>query len=356
MGKFTSGPVLTKLDHGLAPFVYAEQLTLRSGNWYAVVLTWDRPGNKLQLYVNGMLMGYYNQAGNFDNGKEELYIGNPAMIIRDLVISDRIPQEQEIRDNYKSKRPSGNEPADEDIRKAVVLIDHPPLEMERDPSWKEAYSCSFKNKEDLKSWIFQTGDLYRDLFDVRITEDGLLIKTPKEIGLDSRMYLWSPKSFQGDQWIEFDFRLESPAGLALLAICTRGAYGEDHFEDHGVEKTGSMDIILNKTLNYHWEYMRRVEMMRTDVETQYLSKNPWHWRMHYSCFPRLQENHWYRLRLLKIGNRLHGSIDGKTVFDVKDDLHANNGPVLNFGRIGLRQMYNTTMRYKNFSVYQKQIK
>lgn len=114
-----------------------------------------------------------------------------------------------------------------------------------------------------------------------------------------------------------------------------------------------MSVILSKTVNYHWEFMRRVEVMRTDLETQYVSKNSWGKKMYYGCIPRFEQNHWYRLRFVKLGNRLHGSVDGKTVFDITDYPFINNGPVLNFGRIGLRQMYNTTMRYKNFIVYEK---
>ena len=167
------------------------------------------------------------------------------------------------------------------------------------------------------------------------------------------MYLWSPKSFEGDQWIEFDFRPESPKGLALAVFCASGSQREDFINDHGLQKTGSMGVILEQTRNYHWEYFRRVDIMRTDVETQYLLKNPWGRTLHYGCIPLLQENRWHRLRFVKIDNRLHGAIDGKTVFDAMDDADANHGPVFNFGRFGFRQMYNTTMRYRNFVVYER---
>ncbi len=114
-----------------------------------------------------------------------------------------------------------------------------------------------------------------------------------------------------------------------------------------------MGFILNQTRNYHWEFMRRVEMMRTDMETQYFAKNPWNYKMFYGCIPRLEQNRWHHLRLVKVGNRIHGSIDDMTVFDLNDDSFNNNGPVLNGGRIGIRQMYKTRMLYKNFEVYTK---
>lgn len=355
VGKFTptTGHIMAHLDYGLAPFVYAERLTLRRGSWYFVVLTWDRPAQKLRLYVNGRMMGYYDSAGGFAEPSEELYLGNPMMIMRELTIEEAVLEEGEVLARYREKRPAGNDRADEDIRQAVDILERPPLNLKQDSSWKETYACGFNRQKELDEWVFQTGDKLRDQFELRATQEGLLAATPRMIDTESRMYLWSPRIFEGDQWIEYDFRLESPTGLSLLVVCCRGPQREDFILERGVEKTGSMGTILGKTVNYHWEYMRRVEMMRRDVETQYLSKNPWHWRLHYGCIPRLEQNRWYRLRFVKSGHRLHGSIDQKTVFDVVDDASANNGPLLNFGRIGLRQMYNTTMRYRNLVVYGK---
>jgi hypothetical protein len=165
------------------------------------------------------------------------------------------------------------------------------------------------------------------------------------------MYLWSRRTFEGDQWIEFDFRVESPRGLALLVACASGMQREDFFADHGIPSTGSMGTILSDVRCYHWEFLRRVEAMRTDVETQYLAKNNIGLKLALRCVPRLESNRWYRLRFVKAGRRLHGSFDGQTVFDVKDDPWTNNGPIYDFGRIGLRHMYNTTLRYRNLVVH-----
>lgn len=354
VGKFSLGSLWGQLDFGLPAFVYGERLKLRKGSWYHVVLTWDRPSKALRIYVNGVRMGYFDEADNFgESSSKQLYIGNPAMVMRELLLENRVLDEGEIAALYESQRPEGNDLVDADIRQTVDVQVLPDLDIERDQSWTKTYSVDFKEQKDLDEWVFQTGDEYRDLFDVRTTDEGLLIRTPEIIARDTRMYLWSPESFEGDQWIEYDFRVESPNGLSLLVVCCRGPQGEDFIDDYGLEKTGSMGVILGKTVNYHWEYVRRVEIMRRDVETQYVAKNPWHWRMHYSCFPKLEQGRWYRLRFVKIGNRLHGSIDGKTVFDIMDDPSVNNGPVLSRGRIGFRQMYNTAMRYRNFEVYQR---
>ncbi len=59
------------------------------------------------------------------------------------------------------------------------------------------------------------------------------------------------------------------------------------------------------------------------------------------------------MRWVKIGRRLHGSIGGKTVFDVTVDPFNNNGPAFDAGRVVLRQMYHTAMSYRDFVVYQR---
>jgi hypothetical protein len=41
------------------------------------------------------------------------------------------------------------------------------------------------------------------------------------------------------------------------------------------------------------------------------------------------------------------------VFDLRDDASGHTGPVLNFGRIALRHMYHTTVRYRNLVVYER---
>jgi len=93
--------------------------------------------------------------------------------------------------------------------------------------------------------------------------------------------------------------------------------------------------------------------MRVDVETQYAVKNPWERCMNMSCIDRLETGAWHKLRLVKSGPRIHGSINGGTVFDFRDSSTDNNGPVLNGGRLFLRQMYKTSIIYRDLAVYSR---
>jgi hypothetical protein len=89
------------------------------------------------------------------------------------------------------------------------------------------------------------------------------------------------------------------------------------------------------------------------METQVIYKNPWGRHLYYGVIPKIEQHRWYKLRLVKMGSRLQGSLDGRVVFDLRDDASGHTGPVLNFGRIALRHMYHTTVRYRNLVVYER---
>ncbi|RRJ95612.1 DUF1961 family protein [Opitutaceae bacterium TAV4] len=353
IARFASGAVWERMDYGLAPFVYAEKAILRQGCWYQLSITWDRAARKLVLYLNGQMAGHNVQADDFEQADSQLFLGNPAMVMADLRLENRVLNEKKIHARYVGARLSPDARQEADLREALVPEYLAPLDMQRDSSWKTAFECPLTRPADLEHWVRQGPTKFMEDFQMETSAEGLLIRTSPQVHKETRMYLWSRGCFEGDQWIEFDFRIESPKGLALLVACASGMQREDFLADHGIPETGSMSTIMHDMRCYHWEFVRRVEAMRTDVETQYLSKNTVGWKLACRCVPRLEQHRWYRLRFIKAGNRLHGSFDGQTVFDLRDNPLTNNGPVYDFGRIALRQMYNTTLRYRNLVVWQR---
>ncbi|MCK9412899.1 MAG: DUF1961 family protein [Prolixibacteraceae bacterium] len=353
IARFTDGGFWQQMDYGLASFVYAESLPLQKGEWYHVAVTWDKPKETIAMYINGELVGHNYSAKSFKLAKNKIHIGNPLMVLSGLKVQTESLSKDEVRKEYLYGRPQTNQFSDQTIRQIVNPQDKPAITSRLDGSWKKVYECNFTKKSDLDSWTFQTGEKFRDKFKLDITENGLYWETPEMIDTESRGYLWCPAKVEGDQWIEFEFQLVSPKGLALLMMCASGMQGEDIIEDQGLRKTGSMGDMNANYRNYHWEYVRRVEAMRTDVETQYVCKNPWGKGLYVGCVPRLERNRWIKIRYIKVGNKICGSFDGKTVFEVEDSAYNNNGPLLNSGRVVLRQMYNTAMRYRNFVIYSK---
>jgi hypothetical protein len=352
IARFTDGSFWGQMDYGVSPFVYAEALPLVKGQWYHVVVSWNKKEQWLKMYVNGEMVGHNYSAKSFKDAGNKLYIGNPLMVIGNVIVREGSITDGAIKKEYAAIRPSGNQAADSTIQAVVFPADKgntPPL----DGSWKKMYSCAFNKSSDLKEWTFQTGDKYRDEFTLSVSEKGLIWKTPSIIHTESRGYLWCPYQVVGDQCIEYEFQLLSPKGLALVIMCASGTQGEDIISDQGLRKTGSMSDMNANYRNYHWEYVRRVEAMRTDVETQYVSKNPWAKSLYVGCTKRLEQNRWIKMRFMKTGNRISGYLDGKKIFDTVDSAFTNNGPVYNSGRVVLRQMYATSMMYRNFVIYQR---
>lgn len=353
IARFADGSFWGQMDYGLASFVYAEALPLQKGQWYNFVITWNKLAETIIMYINGELSGHNFLAKKFQLSGNKFYIGNPLMVISRLSIQNKPLNREEIKLGYLSMRPESNQPSDNIISEIVNPQIKPALNFHLDASWEKIYECNFDKKSDLDAWTFQTGDKFRDKFKLGITDNSLYWETPDIIDKESRGNLWCPVKVEGDQWIEFEFELISKKGLALLMMCASGMQGEDIIEDQGLRQTGSMSDMNRNYRNYHWEYMRRVEAMRTDVETQYVSKNPWGKGMYVGSVPKLEQDRWIKIRFIKIDNKLYGSLDGKTVFVIKDNAFNNNGPVLNSGRVVLRQMYSTTMRYRNFVIYTK---
>ena len=129
---------------------------------------------------------------------------------------------------------------------------------------------------------------------------------------------------------------------------------EDFIADHPPRTSGSMGtIITDNVRNYHWEFFRRTGDVRADLGTQVLVKNPWLRPLGMATLDRLAVDQWHRLLFVQEGARIRAAIDGRWVFDVHDDPLNNTGPVFNFGRIGLRLMYQTRMRFRDLKIWNR---
>jgi hypothetical protein len=189
---------------------------------------------------------------------------------------------------------------------------------------------------------------------LEITPEGLLMETPDAIDNETRMYLWSPQNYEGDIAVQYDFRPEKDSGLALLVVQASGMQREDFILDHPPRTSGSMStIISDRVRNYHWEYFRRTGDVRADLGTQVLVKNPWLRPLGMATLPRLEVGQWHHLLFVHEGDHLRAGLDGRWVFDLRDDPFNNNGPVFNYGRIGLRLMYQTRIRFRDVKIWSR---
>jgi hypothetical protein len=342
-------------DYSITPYVPVEHLPLHEREWYQLVLTWDKPESSLRVYVNGILCATTSYPFKADQPKRDLYLGNTAMVFSGLELHDRVLSATDIQRGYETSSAPANEHINEDLRQLFTVQPKPRVDWSPDAAWALRFDKTLTGKDDFAGWE-QQGCLeepYR-IRALEFTPEGLLIQTPDEVHVESRVYFWSPQIFEGDLAVEYEFRPEQDTGLALLVVQASGMQREDFLTDHPKRTTGAMGtIIADRVKNYHWEYFRKSVDVRCDLGTNVIMKNPW-WRpMQLTTTPPLKVGAWHKLLFVQEGGHLRGAIDGEWVIDVIDDPYINNGPVLNSGRIGLRMMYASRLRFRNLKVWNR---
>jgi hypothetical protein len=356
IAKFKAGPAAGQAaDFSVTPYVAVEHLPLHGRAWYQVSLTWDKPASRIRIYINGVLTCTTLYPFKAEMPHAELYLGNPAMAFARIDVFDVELDEKKIAESFAAAAFPKNEEIARELREFFTVVDRKNLNWLPTADWVLREDRSFIKPDDLADWS-QQGCLVKgfELVEKKITPQGLLLQTPDQIHIESRVYFWSPRVYEGDVAVEFEFRPEQTTGLALLVVQASGIHREDFLTDHPRRTTGSMETIIgDRVRNYHWEFYRKAVDVRGDLGTQVLCKNPWERPMAMVALPPYELHRWYKLRFVQEGPRLRGSIDGQLCFDVTDDAFLNMGPVLNAGRIALRLMYGSRMRFRNLKVWNR---
>ena len=342
-------------DYQLMPWVITEHLPLRQENWYQLTFTWNRAEHRLRLYTNGILTGTTDYPFESAIPNPRLFLGNTGMVFADLAIYDLELDASQVAAQHAAAGFPPDPEVEEELAALFTVRDRPSADWAPDASWELAYSASFTDPGDLADWRQQgSAPGPHQLKELGISEEGLLVQTADHIHNESRVYFWSEEDFEGDVAVQFDFRPESETGLALLVVHASGMQREDFIDDHEPRTSGAMGTIIAADVrNYHWEFFRRTGDVRTDLGTHVLVKNPWQRPLAMATRAPLALGEWHRLLFVKEGDRLRGAIDGEWVFDVRDDPLGGTGPVFNYGRIGLREMYQTRMRFRDLKVWER---
>jgi hypothetical protein len=228
------------------------------------------------------------------------------------------------------------------------------LYWEVDSSWTPKLNLSLTKPTDLDSFYVQGKPVQ-----VAITKEGLLIETANTemtaSKLDSQMYVWTMKPFEGDLYVEYEYKSLRPGGLSLLLTQASGMNREDFMADYPLRTSGRMTMIYGEDVrSYHWEYYREMADMRNDLDNSAFMKQPWNYPLAFGArdVP-LSKDIWHKLQFRQIGNSIVGAIDGKIMFECTDDGFINNGPVLDYGRIAIRLMLHSKMVFRNLKVYNR---
>ncbi len=327
--------------------------------WYNFALSWNYEKDEYRMYVNGIPIGKEDQykTGKFhrDSINTSLYLGNPAFCYSDIKFYSNALTEKELYSLFKKEDTKHDAALEEELQHVYAGKNRKPFTWKVDGTWKPKMNISLTKPTDLDSFYIQGKPVQ-----VAITNEGLLVETiNKKMNsavLDSQMYMWTRKPFEGDLYVEYEYKALRSGGLSLLLTQASGMNREDFMADYPLRKSGRMVMIYGEDVrSYHWEYYREMDDMRNDLDNSAFMKQPWNYPLAFgSKSVPLTKDTWHKLQFLQIDNKLVGAIDGVIMFDCTDDGFINNGPVLDFGRIAIRCMLHTKMVFRNLKVYNKE--
>ena len=326
--------------------------------WYELTLSWDYDRDQYNLYLNGILIGrqdqFYPDKFYRDSAGASLYTGNPSLVMSTIQFYDATLSSQEIYGNFRREATSFSQKIEDDLVATYDGNGRGQFNWSPDNQWRKEMSIDFDKPSDLDNFYVQG-----DPVAVKVNDQGLLIETidspytQKE--LDHQVYLWSNRTFEGDLYVEYEFKVLRPGGLSLLMVQASGMNREDFMADYPLRTSGRMKTVYGEDIrNYHWEYYREMADMRNDVSNSALMKNPFAYPLSFSALTTpVEKNVWHKLQFLQIGNKLTGVIDGKIMVEFTDDGFTNNGPVYNFGHIAIRCMLHSKLQFRNLRVYDR---
>jgi len=336
--------------------VSVSHVTFARNTWYELTLSWDYDRDQYNLYLNGIPIGEQDQfyPGKFykDIPEGSLYTGNPALVISTISFYDVALSSQDIYRNFRQEAISFDQKVEDSLIATYRGNGRGEFSWHPDDKWNKELSVDFDKAADLQNFYVQG-----DPVAVKVNDQALLIETVDspytEKQLDHQVYLWSNRTFEGDLYVEYEFKVLRPGGLSLLMVQASGMNREDFMADYPLRTSGRMKTVYGEDIrNYHWEYYREMADMSNDVSNSALMKNPFAYPLSFSALTTpLEKDVWHKLQFLQIGNKLTGAIDGKIMVEFTDDGFTNNGPVYNFGHIAIRCMLHSKLQFRNLRVY-----
>ena len=330
--------------------------------WYQLAVTWDDAAKSALLYVNGILVGTsdrFNKDFFRDKVSPTLYAGCPALCHGEVALYEKVLSGGEIYKLYRDGAPDFDPGIEKELKHRFEGADLEEFTFQPDDKWTKQFDCDFqKPVEQIKEFYIQG---HAEAIKPDGSTEGLLIETPDiPYGWDAypkQVYIWSEKTFEGNIYVEFEWKALKPNGLSLLMIHASGMGREDFMADYPRKTSGLMETVHGQNVrNYHWEFYREMNDVRNDVGTAFSRKNPFAYRIGFGSSPApFATNEWHKAQLVQHDGHIRGAIDGKILLEIDDSSRTNTGAILNYGHIALRCMVHTKMVFRNLKVYTEQL-
>lgn len=316
--------------------------------WYHVGIGWDRERARIELYLNGELV---NDADGyaFEELRDALYFGNPFVALADLRASNTLVGPEAVATAYETDREASSRQMT-DVSDAVHGTDPTPMSVSRD-GFDLQTTMSLTDPAEVASFT-QFGPDSMPLAELRATPEGMLFETHDTWDVSNLCTLWGPDRYEGDLHLECDVRVERDNGLALLVFDATTFDRGDVLEHRDFEVTGHMKTHLSQIRNYWWEWLRLTPVQNDDHRDHALAKGP-HLApaLAHNVLDEPTVNEWHTLTIRRTGDRIRCAIDDQCVLDARDPPFTGTGPPYNAGRIAIRHMQKTRVRYRDLKVW-----
>ena len=250
---FASGKIYDEaFEYPHRAYVSSNHFIFRKDRWYQLALTWDKETDQYRLYVNGVLVGaedqYYEPKMHFDSCGKTLYTGNPMLCYSTTNFYSEVLSSDDVYQEFRKEVTKYDEKLEEELQYAYEGKERKILDWTPGADWKTTFSLDLTHKGELDSFYIQGRPV-----DVRITNEGMLVETVhkyyQESLKDSQVYVWTLKPFEGDIYVEYEFKTLRSGGLSLLMVQASGMNREDFMADYPLRTSGRMSMVC-------WEDVR----------------------------------------------------------------------------------------------------
>ncbi len=307
--------------------------------WVHFVFRWSAPKGIFNCYINGTPYRQNDAIGDLKPPVgQNITLYASALAFGELLVSDRMYDGRELADLISS-RPAP--PLDkflgvEPLKKLDIDLIIGTL----------AYSNPLRAPKDIRGWHTEG--------DAKLTFEagGLVVESSKPGGplTEGNIVLWCGDDLPPSFIAKWKFQFISDYGLAMVLFCAKGQNGKNIFDPTIAERNGTYSQYVYGDINsYHITYYTNTPYSARN--TCGLWKNAGFYLADYG--PTVVEpasKEIYTATLVKVGGTVAMAINNWVITDFTDD-GKRFGPILDWGKIGFRQMKWTKMRYSDFEIY-----
>ncbi|MFI4911254.1 MAG: DUF1961 family protein [Sedimentisphaeraceae bacterium JB056] len=318
--------------HILAPELPGDQ-------WVQLVFRWSSSKGIFNCYINGTP---YRQDETI-NGLNNPFGNNMVVYVSDIGFSEMIISDQMIEGRLLEKllavektelldRIFGNE--------RINKLDAEFIQ------GKLLYSNPLRSPKDIRGWLPE------GQAKVSFDQNGLVLESYKPDGSlsEGNVVLWCGDDLPANFIAKWKFQPLDQYGHAMVLFCAKGKNGKNIYDPSIDARDGTFSQYVYGDINsYHITYYANTPYSARNKSS--LWKNAGFYLADYG--PSVVEpgsTEIYEATLVKIGGKIAMAINNWVIVDFFDD-GQRFGDVLNWGKIGFRQMKWTKMRYSDFEIY-----